>query len=116
MAHKLKGTEEEYPRMGCLDRPGIGTSSPATTSDFLTGGDSPEHILRMVAFVTSLETCHNANYDENYPPCFFVDSLISLTLTIRDMFYETRLIKALKKCHDFCFGERLILCLKSQRR
>jgi len=37
MAHKLKGTEEEYPGMGFLDRPTIGTCSPAKTREFFTG-------------------------------------------------------------------------------
>jgi hypothetical protein len=39
MGHKLTGTEEEYPGMGFLDRPTIGTSSPAKPRDFLTGGN-----------------------------------------------------------------------------
>jgi len=40
MGHKLTGTEEEYPREVFLDRPTIGSSSPAETRDFLPGGDS----------------------------------------------------------------------------
>jgi len=40
MGHKLTGTEEEYPGMGFLDRPTIGTYSPAKTRDFFTGGNS----------------------------------------------------------------------------
>ena len=39
MGHKLTGTKEEYPGMGFLDRPSIGTPSPAKTRDFLTGGN-----------------------------------------------------------------------------
>jgi hypothetical protein len=33
------GGEEENPGMGFLDRPVIGTFSPAKTRDFLTGGN-----------------------------------------------------------------------------
>jgi len=40
----LTGTEEEYPGMGFLDRPTIGTCSPAKTRDFLTGGNTKVRI------------------------------------------------------------------------
>jgi len=39
MGHKLRGTEEEYPREGFHDRLAPGSSSPARTRDFLPGGD-----------------------------------------------------------------------------
>jgi hypothetical protein len=45
-----EGREEEYPRMGFLDRPTIGTFSPAKTGDFLTGGDN----WSQLTFITSI--------------------------------------------------------------
>jgi hypothetical protein len=49
MGHKLTGTEEEYPGMGFLDRPSIGTSSPAKTRDLLTGGNNSFFTIEIVS-------------------------------------------------------------------
>jgi len=52
MDHKLRGTEEEYPREVFPDRPTIGSYSPAKTGDFLTGGNRPSLDKPVAHFMT----------------------------------------------------------------